>query len=88
MLLVSTSSRGAITPQELKATEARVLEVVRKCMPCTVSLIPGGKVPQPGSGSGVIVSEDGLVLTAAHVTMKMNETVTVIFPDGKKVSSS
>ncbi|MEI6534939.1 MAG: trypsin-like peptidase domain-containing protein [Verrucomicrobiaceae bacterium] len=86
MLLVSTSSRGAITPQELKATEARVLEVVRKCMPCTVSLIPGGKVPQPGSGSGVIVSEDGLVLTAAHVTMKMNETVTVIFPDGKKVS--
>ncbi len=84
-LLCYSASYAAITPQGLKETEAKVLEVVRKCMPCTVSLIPGGQVPEPGSGSGVIISEDGLILTAAHVTMKMNETVTVIFPDGKKV---
>ena len=86
LLLAFTSSQAAITPQELKETEAKVLEVVRQSLPCTVSLIPGGQVPEPGSGSGVIVSEDGLILSAAHVTMKMNETVTVIFPDGKKVS--
>ncbi len=85
LLLLSPQSQGAITPQDLKATEAKVLEVVRKCMPCTVSLIPAGQVPEPGSGSGVIVSEDGLILTAAHVTMKMNETVKVIFPDGRTV---
>lgn len=85
VMVAVSASRGAITPQDLKSTEAKVLEVVRHCMPCTVSLIPAGRVPEPGSGSGVIVSEDGLILTAAHVTMKMNDTVTVIFPDGKRV---
>jgi serine protease Do len=37
-----------------------------------------------GSGSGVIVSEDGLVLTAAHVSMGVNKKVTVIMEDGTR----
>lgn len=37
-----------------------------------------------GSGSGVIVSADGLVLTAAHVSTGVNKKVTVIMEDGTR----
>src|SRR5205823_14933765 len=51
------------TIEELKALEATVKKVVEKCSPATVGVIIGA-----GAGSGVIVSEDGLVLTAAPVS--------------------
>lgn len=35
-----------------------------------------------GSGSGVIVNEDGLVLTAAHVTAGVGKEMTVVMEDG------
>ncbi len=47
---------------ELKALQTTVERVVEKCTPATVAVLYG-----PSAGSGVIVSEDGLVLTAAHV---------------------
>jgi serine protease Do len=47
---------------ELKALQATVKKVVDKCTPATVAVLYGAS-----AGSGVIVSEDGLVLTAAHV---------------------
>lgn len=75
-----------VTPADLKAIEAKLLDVVKTALPATVCLTPGAPAKEFGSGSGVIVSEDGLILTAAHVTMKMNDKVTVTFPDGKKVS--
>ena len=37
-----------------------------------------------GSGSGVIVSADGLVLTAAHVSAGVNKKVTVVMEDGTR----
>lgn len=40
-----------------------------------------------GSGSGVIVSEDGLVMTAAHVSTGVGKKLTVIMPDGKKLKA-
>jgi len=39
------------------------------------------------SGSGVIVSEDGIILTAAHVSGKPDQTITVIMPDGKRLKA-
>ena len=48
--------------KELKLLQERVKSVVDKVTPATVAVLLG-----PGAGSGVIVSEDGLVLTAAHV---------------------
>ena len=40
-----------------------------------------------GAGSGVIVSADGLVLTAAHVIGERGKKLTVILHDGRKVSA-
>jgi len=40
-----------------------------------------------GTGSGVIVSEDGLVMTAAHVSTGVGKKVSVIMPDGKKLKA-
>ena len=40
-----------------------------------------------GSGTGVIVSEDGLVLTAAHVATRVNKKATVILEDGTRLKA-
>ncbi len=47
---------------EIRAIQERVKSVVDKSTPCTVAILIG-----LGTGSGVIVSEDGLVLTSAQV---------------------
>ena len=70
----------AFTVAEMKSMEAKVKAVVQKNMPSVVALV-GEKVP--GSGSGTIISEDGLILTAGHVTYG-NDTMIVVFPDGKQ----
>jgi serine protease Do len=79
---------------ELKALQDRVKLVVDKCTPSTVGILIGF-----GAGSGVIVSEDGLVLTAAHVITGEDSPSTkgskyeagaeckVILPDGKTVKA-
>lgn len=40
-----------------------------------------------GSGSGVVVTPDGLILTAAHVTGGVGKEFTVIFEDGRKAKA-
>jgi serine protease Do len=61
--------------------EARVTEVSAKALPATVALLSDRT---GASGSGVITSPDGLILTAAHV-IQGAEVVLVVFPDGKQV---
>jgi len=68
--------------EELRNLEKQVKTVVEKVTPATVGLQVGGS-----SGSGVIISADGYVLTAGHVSGKPGQDVTVIFPDGKKVKA-
>ncbi len=70
------------TIDDLKNLEKQVKAVVEKVTPATVGLQVAGS-----SGSGVIISEDGYVLTAGHVSGKPGQEVTVIFPDGKKVKA-
>src|SRR4051794_21525393 len=69
---VRTSSPETV--EELKALQERVKEVVAKVMPSTVGLIVGSG-PRTGAGSGVIVNDEGLVLTAAHVITDMSTGV-------------
>lgn len=65
---------------QLKELQARVVEVAEKGLPATVSLF---SEKSEASGSGVIISRDGLVLTAGHVVEGLEE-ITVVFPDGKQ----
>jgi serine protease Do len=61
-----------------QALETQVKGVVRKVLPAVVGIQIGGS-----AGSGVIVSEDGLVMTAGHVVGKPGQAVTFYFADGK-----
>ena len=67
--------------KELQKLDRQIVALSKRAQPATVCLVAkNGR----GSGSGVIVSEDGLVLTAAHVTSSMPGGVVVIFPDGTR----
>ncbi len=67
--------------QDLAKLEAKVQAVAKKTMPATVALL---SQEIEGSGSGVITTADGLILTAAHV-IDGSEKVLVVFPNGKQV---
>ena len=71
----------AYTVAEMKDMQTKVQQLVSKNTPAVVSLL-GETIP--GAGSGTIVSADGIILTAAHVT-RGNEKMTVVFPDGRSV---
>jgi len=68
------------TVAELKAMEQHQQELAEKLVACTVGIVVG-----PAHGSGVIISEDGYVLTAAHVAGKPERDATFILPDGRRV---
>lgn len=66
---------------DVREIEQRIAAVAEKAMKATVALI----AEETGaSGSGVVASADGIVLTAAHVVEGV-ERVDVVFPDGKQV---
>jgi serine protease Do len=66
---------------DLAKLEDKVEAVSSKVMPATVALL---SEKTQSSGSGVITTADGLILTAAHVIQGAEE-VTVVFPDGEQV---
>jgi serine protease Do len=66
--------------EDLKAIQTRVQRVVQKVRPLTVGVRVGG-----ASGSGVIVREDGYILTAGHVSDRPDREVTIILSDGRQV---
>ena len=67
-----TSLRG------LKTMEQHFKTLVDRVSPAVVGVRVGW-----GTGSGVVISEDGLVLTAAHVCGEPDLDVIFNFPDGK-----
>jgi serine protease Do len=65
--------------KDLETIQNALTQVLAKARNATVCIELGG-----GSGSGVLVSEDGLVLTAAHVAGGINKDLTVMLEDGRK----
>ena len=63
--------------EELRALETTVKRVVEQVTPSTVGLFVGR-----GAGSGVIVSENGLILTAAHVIGDPGTPMRIVLSDG------
>lgn len=62
---------------DLKAMQDHLVKLTKKVMPAVVGVRVGN-----ASGSGVIISEDGYVLTAGHVVQRPNIDCTIIMPDG------
>lgn len=56
--------------------------VAEQCRAATVGIaIPGGSM-----GSGVIISDDGLILTAAHVLPEAGGDLVIVLSDGRQVA--
>ena len=66
--------------EELRDIEKHVQKVIAKVMPAVVGVKVG-----PGQGSGVIISEDGLVLTAGHVSGAPKKNATIVMLDGTEL---
>lgn len=68
--------------KDLEAIQAALIKALPKTRAATVCIELG-----EGSGTGVIVSEDGLILTAAHVSSGVGKKVTVILEDGRNLKA-
>ena len=66
--------------EDLRAIQDHVHKVLEKVLPCTVNVRIG-----TSQGSGVIVSADGYVLTAGHVSGDPGRRCVVTLPDGREV---
>lgn len=65
------------TLEQMRAMEERVREISDLVKAATVNIQVNN-----AQGTGVIVSRDGYILTAAHVIGKPNKTAKITFPDG------
>ena len=79
-ILMPQVSLGSI--EELKERERKVKKVVSELMPTVVAVVGND---QPATGSGVIINEDGIIMTAGHVTEAAGKELTIILPDGRSV---
>lgn len=70
---------GKVEPtlNDLRQLQRRVNTLVEKLRPAVVGIRMGG-----GQGSGVIVSGDGYILTAAHVVGQKGQRAEIVMPDG------
>ncbi len=68
--------------KDLEAIQAALQKALPQARSATVCIDLG-----EGSGTGVIVSEDGLILTAAHVAVGVKKQVIVVLEDGTRLKA-
>ena len=71
------------TISQLQAMEQHFAELAETVKPAVVNIAIGG-----AQGSGIVVTSDGYILTAAHVIGKPGQEATVTFPDEKQVKAT
>lgn len=71
------------TVDDLRKMQDHLTDLLPNLRKCTVNLRVGG-----AQGSGVIVSSAGHILTAAHVAQQANLQITIILPNGRRVSGT
>jgi serine protease Do len=79
------------SPSDLKAIEERVEIITRNALPAIVNIqitmqMPDGTLAGE-QGSGVIVSEDGYVLTAGHVSGEPKQQCTIVLSNGTRLGA-
>ena len=74
-----------VTVASLKEREQKVQALVAKVQPSVVCITNEAAA---GTGSGIIINKEGLILTAAHVTQATGKALVIIFPDGKRVKGT
>jgi S1-C subfamily serine protease len=79
LLCLGQSSSRAELPPELKAAEAKRVEVVKKVQSTVVAVFNAGG---QGGGSGVLIDEDGYALTNFHVVQGAGITMQCGLSDG------
>lgn len=82
----------AEAPPALRERQQRIQQVVRDVASAVVAIVTdyeneNRRGTEMGSGSGVIVSPDGLLLTAAHVVQAVGDEFTVILSTGVRVKA-
>ena len=65
--------------EQLKAMQEHVAQLYGRIEPAVVNIQSRG-----GQGSGVVISSDGYILTAAHVISVPNRSAMITFPDGTR----
>lgn len=68
--------------QDVRAMQKHIRLLVDKLSPATVGVGVGA-----AQGSGVIIDEDGHVLTAAHVAGRPGRTARIFLPDGRTLTA-
>lgn len=80
--LYVNDKKAPVNRQDLEAIQTALAKVLPQARAATVAI-----EIKDGSGSGVIISEDGLVLTAAHVSTAVKKKVTVVLEDGTRLEA-
>lgn len=87
VLAAQEPARLAVNDKKAPSDEAdlrAISDAIKRVLPAVKSATVCLELGE-GSGSGVIVSADGLILTAAHVTGGVGKKITAILADGRKV---
>lgn len=74
------SARAPADVDDLRRIQDQLQRVLARALPATASVEIGN-----AAGSGVVVSADGLVLTAAHVISRPGRKAWIELPDGRRL---
>lgn len=83
--LTGILTRGGVPESidQLWELELQQQKVAASAVECTVSVKIG-----PAQGCGVIITDSGYVLTAAHVAMRPGKKATITLPNGREVAAT
>lgn len=74
------------TVADIHALQSAIRQVVRKSLPAVVA-VQTSMGNNYASGSGVIVTPDGIIMTAGHVSGRRGTEHTVILSDGRRMKA-